>query len=299
MNTVNYRLNMQIVKKCVCVLGFFDGVHLGHRELIALGRKRADELRLPLLLFTFKDGSGIKSEGKRIYTEEKKLEIFNSLGVDIVALTDFGEISSLSYTDFINECLVKDFGASVAVCGFNFRFGKGALGTGEDLQKAFCSLGREVIVLDDYTLFGKTLSASFIKEMMANGDIKKVNTALGIPYSLKGEVVCGRGDGCRFGYPTANIYPDPCLILPAYGVYKSTVTVDGVSYSAITNIGTCPTFDDKTAHFESYIFDFAGDIYGKEIEVSLIDFIRKETKFDNKDLLFEQIKRDIEVAKET
>ncbi len=299
MEIISYKPGKRLSSRCVCVLGFFDGLHLGHRELISLGRKRADELGIPLLLFTFKSESGIKSKGKRIYTEKKKLSLLKELSVDTVALTDFKEISSLSYSDFINDCLIRDFGAYCAVCGFNFHFGKGALGTSGDLKRAFEENGREVIILGDYTLFGKTLSSTLIKDMLSLGDISGVNTALGTPYSVSGEVVSGRGDGTGFGYPTANIYPDLSLCLPRFGVYKSKIKLDGKEYNAITNIGICPTFGDKRAHFESYIFDFSGDIYGKKIEVILTDFIREEVRFESKDMLLKQIEKDIQRAKET
>jgi len=183
------------------------------------------------------------------------------------------------------------------VAGFNFRFGKGALAGSTELSLFMKEGGREAVICEEVTTDkGVTLSSSLIRELIAEGQIEKANAYLGAPYYIKGRVLHGRADGRKLGFPTANL-SIPCgRTIPRLGVYRSAVVTDEKIYSAVTNIGRCPTFNGEEIRVEAHLLNFDGNIYNEEIEVYLLAFLRDEKSFNSQEDLIAQINIDKELT---
>ena len=281
------------IPKCVLALGFFDGVHIAHRDLIETARVEAKRRGLAFGVFTFGSDGSIKSRAARLYGDDDKAEIFASLGADFTVIADFGGIAGLSGEEFVKDVLVSDLNCKVCVAGFNFRFGhKASSGEGE-LRQYMSEAGGEAVIREEITGEDKvTLSASLIRDMIIGGEIKRANKILGAPYYIKGRVSHGRKVGRSIGFPTANIPIREGRIIPMAGVYSTAVVIDDKIYKAVTNIGSCPTFGEHEVHLESFIIDFSGDLYDKEIRVFLLDFLRPERTFASVEELCKQIEYD-------
>lgn len=281
----------------VLVLGFFDGVHVAHRELIRQGREVADGLGVPLGIFTFPSDGSVKKGAPRIYGDKEKLGIFESLGVDFTLLADFHSLHSLSPEEFVSRVLISDLAAAVCVAGYNFRFGRNASGDAQMLSALMAAHGREAIIKEELSDGGAGISASRIRTLLTDGSIKEANRLLGEPYSITGSVTHGNATGRRLGYPTVNLPLKEGSAVPRRGVYKSSAVIDGKAYSSLTNIGSCPTFEEREVHAESYLLDFSGDLYGKTVRIILHDFLRDERKFGSPEELTMQINVDINSIK--
>lgn len=281
------------IPSCVLALGFFDGVHIAHRDLIETARCEAKSRGLAFGVFTFGSDGNIKSSAARLYGDDDKAEIFKSLGADFTVIADFGGIAGLSGEDFVKKVLVGELNCRVCVAGFNFRFGHRASSGEGELRQYMTEAGGEAVIREEIT--GEdhvTLSASLIRDHILNGEIRTANKILGAPYYIKGRVSHGRKVGRGLGFPTANVPIRAGRIIPKAGVYSSAVVIDGKIYKAVTNIGSCPTFGQHEIHLESFIIDFAGDIYDREIRVYLLDFLRPERAFQSVDELKAQIEYD-------
>ena len=276
---------------CVMALGFFDGVHVGHRELLERAKRRADELKLPLGVFTFASDGKIKSGAPRIYSDRQKAEILCELGVDFIIFADFESVRTVSSADFATSLLRDDFKVKCAVCGYNYRYGLGAKGTPELLCEHLREWDVECIICEKLTYEGEDVSTTMIRELLAEGKVKKANEFLGAPLRIRAEVTEGNGVGHSLGYPTINT-ASPSQSLLRRGVYASAVEAQGKIYKAITNVGVCPTFDAREEHLETYIFDFDGNLYGDKVTVYLLDFIRDEKRFSSEKELIMQINID-------
>ena len=276
-------------KGCVITLGFFDGVHIAHRDLIDTARAAAKKEGIPFGIFTFKSESGIKSNAKRIYTTKEKLDIFEEIGVDFTVIAEFSAISHLTAEQFVKEVLIDSLNCRVAVAGFNFRYGKGAVGNSETLLADMKVNGRECIIRDEMMLDGVTVSATLIRNLLSDGEIKRANRLLGRPYSIYGRVSHGNGVGKNLGFPTVNTDFSDNNVPLKRGVYRSALLLDEKIYPALTNVGTCPTFEERQLHAETYILNFDGDVYNKEITLYILDFIREERRFATAEELKKQI----------
>ena len=278
--------------ECALALGFFDGVHAAHRNLIITAKAEAEKRGLPLGIFTFNSDSGIKSDIKRLYNDSEKLEMLEKLGADFVVSADFDSIKGLCPEDFVKSCLVSDVGCTLCVAGFNFRFGHKAAGDSDQLVKLMRESGGDAVIEEELKIDGKTVSATEIRGLIESGDVKSAKALLGTPYFIEGTVAHGNSVGHTLGYPTVNIELPEERVRPARGVYRSSVTIDGTAYTALTNIGVCPTFESRSEHAETYILDFSGDLYERRVRVYLLDFLREEKKFTSADELLSQIEKD-------
>ena len=288
----SYGARQSAYTECVIAIGFFDGVHIAHRELIGAAVEEAKKRSLPVGVFTFADNDSIKKSTARIYSDDEKEQIISSLGVDFTVFADFASIRGLSKEEFIDNVLIRDFGCRVAVVGYNFRFGKGASGDAEYLKATLSEKGRSCIVKDEVTSLGRTISSSYIKELISSGRIEEANRLLGSPYGFSSTVERGDGRGKTLGFPTINTDIKGREDILKKGVYRSAVLVDGRLYSALTNIGTCPTFSERAVHAESFLFDCEGELYGKEIKLYLLEYLREERKFSDAESLKMQINID-------
>ncbi len=275
----------------VFALGFFDGVHLGHRAVIESAVAKAKELGFFSAVFTFT--SGKKTEKGSIYPLEKRLELFEEMGVDFALVPDFSEFSSLSPEQFL-DTLKNNFKASAFCCGENFKYGKNASGDVSSLKAYAESNGCEVIIKKTALFKNERVSSSRIRELFLEGNISEANSMLGREYSVKGKVIKGKQIGSKSLYPTINLPLFEGSASLKRGVYASRTEINGKSYKSITNIGICPTVKNgEELSFETYILDEELSLYGKDAEVFLEKFIREEKKFENVERLKEQIALDI------
>lgn len=295
MRTVEYRPGVGLsIGGCVVALGFFDGVHAAHRALIGEAGRLARAAGLPLAVFTFPAECGVKGGGSRIYDTATKLSLLESLGVDVVVLADFPSVAGLEPEEFVNRVLIGDLDARVAVAGFNFRFGKGASADAEMLEKLMSEGGRVAKIHDELTHDGRTVSATDVRAALARGEVGLARELLTVPYFMRGVVTHGKAEGRNLGFPTVNMSAPEGLVTPRRGVYKTAVPIGEKLYTGLTNIGNCPTFGAREMHAETYILDFSGDLYERELTVYFLEFLREEREFGSGEELARQIGRDIE-----
>ena len=293
MTVYEYKLGEKLpVCSCAVAIGFFDGVHLAHRELIAEAVTEAKRLGIKSGVVTFSASSGIKSNTPRIYSSDDRLALFEMLGVDIVVVCDFAQIAGMSGEEFVRDALVRDIGAKSVIAGYNFRFGKGASSDADALREYMASAGGRAIIKEPYLFRDAPLSSTVIRTLLAEGDIESANTALGTPYFITGGVCHGRGVGKKLGFPTVNLPHPPERVKLKHGVYRCAALVDGEIYNAVTNVGVCPTFDLYDLHIEAHLIDFSGDLYGKDVKIYFLGYLREERRFDSPEALTEQIESD-------
>lgn len=279
----------------VVALGFFDGVHTGHAALLSRTVEEAKKRGLSALVLTFSErGSAeLKSKSKRIFSEEQRLNAFREYGIRYAALLDFSHVRDMSGDDFVSDVVVSECRAKAAVCGFNFRYGKGAAGTAQTLANKMALLGRECIVCEPYKYGDAPVSASRIREAVEAGDMQSARAMLGHCFFMEAEVTHGKALGRTLGLPTANQKLPAHYVRPKNGVYVTRVNIDGQSYNAVTNVGVRPTVDDgEFVNCESHIIGYDGDLYGKSLRVEFCSFLRAEKKFDCVDELKAQIEKD-------
>ena len=287
-------------KRTVAALGFFDGVHIGHRLLLQRVREIAAVRSLIPAVFTFSDDARtFKPDASRLTDFSEKLELFRKAGIERVYAADFPAFAGYSPERFVSDVLIGALNVDVAVCGFNFRFGARAAGDSEALVRLMREAGGDAEVIAPAILDGTVVSSSAIRAALTEGDVVRAEKMLGRPFSFSGRVEHGRGYGHTEGIPTVNLPIPPHLSVPRRGVYRSRVTFDGKEgYAAVSNVGTRPTFGGTGINCESYLLDYAGgDLYGRVARVELLGFLRDERKFDSPEELYRQIERDVALAK--
>lgn len=283
---------------CVAVLGFFDGVHTAHRALIGEGRAEADFLKLPLVVFTFFGcGDGPKKIRGLIYSDDEKISLLSECGADATVICEFNAVSEMSGEEFVDRILINALFTRVAVCGFNFRFGKGASTSSDDLSRLMSLRGRKALIIPELTYGNETVSSTRIRNLLSSADMESAAKLLGTPYFISGKVTHGNGKGRDMGTPTVNTELEAHLFSPPNGVYLTAAKVRDKLLPAVTNVGICPTFDKRDVHAETYILDFDGNLYGDEIKIYFLAFIRDERTFCSEKELKKQINVDITKAK--
>lgn len=282
--------------------GVFDGVHLGHRAVIDKAVSVAGNAdNTSAAVFTF-DTPTVTTKGGIgfILNREDKLAELERLGAEYVYSPDFSLCRGLSAERFVREVLAARMRARYVVCGEDFRFGKNASGNTELLKKLGKELGFEAITvpsIDDKS--GERISSTLIRQLISEGNISRVNGLLGYDYYFTLPVVGGRKIGRTLGFPTINQPLENERVMPRFGVYSSVAEFDGREYKSITNIGVKPTVSDsKRVLAETYIIGFEGELYGKNIKLSLKEFMRSELKLDSLDELKAQINKDLNFRKD-
>ncbi len=277
-------------KPCAVALGNFDGVHLGHRAVVeaVIGRTG-----LPTVL-TFdphpREFFG-KETGFLLTPGHEKLELIAESGISQVIVVPFGsELAATEAQDFMVQFLSQGLQAQFISVGWNFRFGKGRLGTTEMLQAFAREKGFDIEILAERRLSDARVSSSAIRAALSEGNLPLAHQLLGRPYSLGGEVIPGDQRGRQLGFPTANLRIDPRKFLPVNGVYL--VKIGEPNGWGLMNIGLRPTFDGHERRVEVHLLNFAGDLYGKSLRVSLQKFLRPERKFAAFEELIAQIQQD-------
>ena len=264
------------------LLGGFDGLHLGHRQLLS----RAKESGLPVGVMTIVGGKGDES----LFTFSERELIFRENGADFVFELPFAEIKDLSADEFL-RLLQAEFSPRIFVCGEDFRFGAGAQGNAKTL-KGTDTVRVEVLPLVEK--HGEKVSSKTVKEYLGKGEIEMANALLGENFFLLGEVIRDRQIGRTLGFPTANVlYPSGKFPLKK-GVYETRICVENDTYRGITNYGARPTFDNSDVLTETYLDGFDGDLYGKTLKIGFVRYLRDIQKFDGLDALKKQLTKDME-----
>ncbi len=283
-----------------CAIGNFDGVHIGHKKLILHAAARPNgTCKSAVWTFTEPSSHCLDRKIPLLSTMEERLDLFRALGIDIVFLEDFKRIQDMDAKTFAAEILYRDCHVRVAVCGFNFRYGKNATGTAETLSETFHSIGASVTVMPPCKMEGVIVSSSEIRAALAAGDTEHAAKLLGRYYSLDAAVCHGKRLGHTLGFPTANQQFPEAKAIPRFGVYATRVFVDGKQYYGVSNVGIRPTVENtQHANCETYILDFTGDLYGKSIQVQFCRFLRPEEKFSDSDTLQKAILHNIAETRE-
>lgn len=278
-------------------LGMFDGVHLGHRQVI--GEAIKAPLKTVVMTFTTAHKRPIKkAEQKDILTTSGRLKILEEMGVKAVYMPDFDDICMLSPDAFVTDILSGKLRAKLICCGEDFRFGKNARGDVLLLRRLCGELGIK-LVITPYVMFGdRAVSSTRIRKCILAGDIVTANKLLGYNYFIEGKVIYGKQIGRTISCPTINQELCENVCVPKYGVYVSTTEVDSVTYPSITNVGKKPTIKgERKPLSETHVIGIDKDLYGRTLRVTLYKFIRSEEKFDSMAELSSHIHRDIEMAK--
>ncbi|MCR5804013.1 MAG: bifunctional riboflavin kinase/FAD synthetase [Clostridia bacterium] len=278
----------------VIALGFFDGVHQGHREIIRKTVETAEENGLAASVLTFKNFKLKDPTELRSY--EEKLQIFKGLGVHQVISLDFDMIKDMEAEVFVDEVLYKKLNAKVLVSGTDYTFGKNAVGNADLLKSLSIQRGIETLIVPDVFFENEKCSSTLIRNLLSDGDVKKANVLLGGDrFSYEGTVVRGKMLGSTLGFPTANLPIPSDRFKPKFGVYITLTTLDGVKYRSISNLGLRPTVEDSdNVNIETFIYSHEGELYGRKIKVELLGFVRPEMKFQSVDELKARVESDKE-----
>ncbi len=279
-------------KPIILALGFFDGVHLGHISLFKKAKSMLEKGD-SFALFTI-DGKFFKNQEGNIFSLQEKRQIFCKHGVDFVISAQASEnFFNLSATEFLH-ILFNNYNIKGVVVGQDFTFGKNAEGNFQTL-KNFCQIkGVKCEICPIVYFNGEKISASDIKRELSCGNVKKVNSLLAENYFISGKVVHGRGVGAEQLYPTANLLLSQEKYKIKNGVYATKTTVDGKVYNSVTNYGSCPTFNCDGFSVETFILNYQGNLYEKEIKIEFLSYLRDICKFSSVEELKKQIKKDME-----
>lgn len=289
-------------KKTVYALGFFDGVHLGHGTLLTACRELADEMGVDAGVVTFSSHPDALVQGAApglINTlQDRDRLLREKYHMDTVVTLPFDrEMMSTPWQDFFRR-LLAEFSAAGIVCGEDFRFGHRGAGNGEKLLTACREAQIPCIVVPQLKLGGVTVSSTHIRNLIEMGLMEHAVHFLGHAHILSGTVIHGHQLGRRLGFPTANMLVPEELVIPKLGVYACRCIVDGIRYAAVTNVGTRPTVAGIGVTVESWILDYTGDLYGREITLEFFKFLRPEIKFPSLAELQRSVRADAEKTKE-
>jgi len=282
-------------------IGVFDGVHLGHRYLIAQLKRLARQQGLLSGVVTF------RQHPQEVLSPQTKLPFLTDLGQRtnllknegveaIITLSFTPELAQLSARQFV-ALLMKHLRMRGVVTGSDFALGQNREGNTDALRRLGQEMGFSVTVVPPIIIDGEVVSSTAIRKALAQGDMKRVQNLVGRPFSLHGRVIPGARRGIELGFPTANLDIDPEQALPPDGVYVSRTHIDDQAYLSVTNIGQRPTFGGGERVVEVYLLDYHSDLYGKELTIDIIERLRGEKKFDTPEELKKQIAEDVKQGK--
>jgi riboflavin kinase/FMN adenylyltransferase len=281
-------------------IGNFDGVHRGHRRIIGRTTQLAQKIAGQAVVISFSNHSDLFLGRPTLLLNQPSIRhrLLNELGIDILLEVEFNQpLANLSPEEFFYTWLIEGLKTKAVVIGHDFRFGAGGRGDFNLLLKE--GAAKQIIIEQIPAIIekGEVISSSKIRQLIAEGDIKTANEMLGYPFEITGKVVIGEHRGRSLGFPTANIHLEPQYILPAYGVYLVSFIVDGTVLYGVANVGVKPTFGINAPLTEVYLLDTTLDLYGKEVRIAFLQFIRRELKFLNSDELKQQMTQDVRLAR--
>jgi riboflavin kinase/FMN adenylyltransferase len=307
-------------RRAVLTIGNFDGIHIGHRAILRTITDRARALDGEAVVYTFDPHPRKVLQGESapglLTTTEQKLELLAAAQIDLVVLEPFtAEFARTSPESFVRECVHARLSPREVYVGYDFHFGRDREGSMRTLTELGPRLGFAVTIVPEITIANRDVSSTRIRERLAAGEVEEAALLLGRPYAIRGRVVRGDQRGRTLGFPTANVAPET-EVLPGHGVYAGRVQLlddppagteaapagaplaRGARFAAVTNVGRRPTFKpDDPPLAEAHLLDFAGDLYGRRIEVAFESRLREERRFPGPDALREQIARDVAEAR--
>ena len=284
----------------VVTVGFFDGVHLGHRSVLATTVERARERGVRSVAITFdrhpREVLSPGSEPRLLTTVERKAGLIEAVGLDVLVVLEFTKaFSQVPAEDFVRDVLVGGVHAVHAAMGANFTFGHKAAGTVDRLPELGAPYGLTAERVSLLELHGRTVSSSSIRDALATGDLEWPREALGRRIVLDGEVTSGHGRGKGLGFPTANLRTWPRLLLPGQGIYAGVAELHGRRYRAAIDVGTNPTFGVEPLHVEAFLLDYPGEeIHGEPLAIEWWERLRDEERYSSIDELVAAIADDVE-----
>lgn len=290
------------MRKIIYALGFFDGVHIGHTQLLLACHSLAFRHGAQAGVVTF--GSHpealIQGNAPRLINSvhDREWLLREKYAMEMVLTLPFDEkMRTMPWRDFL-DMLRKDHNAAGFVCGADFRFGHRGSGSASALEDYCRETGLPCCVVPDQLLEGVRVSSTYIRQQLEDGHMATAVKFLGHPHVLSGTVIHGRALGRKIGVPTANIVIPQGLAVPKFGVYAASCLIDGIRYPAVTNLGTRPTVEGRHVRVESWILDYSGDLYDREITVEFHYFLRPEQKFPSLEDLQAEIHRNAEETRE-
>lgn len=300
MKYIKDTVDFNIEENTVLSLGKFDGVHRGHDLLLEnLFQKKKEGLSAAIFTFNIPPRQNVEHAMQHVLTtNEEKMHLLEQLGVDYLIECPFTrEIMCMEAQDFVRK-IVRELHVKCFVVGDDFHFGHNRCGDYHMLRDMAEELGYEVIVVKKIKEDERDISSTFVREEVELGHIEKANHLLGYPYFVCGKVEHGKEIGRTIGIPTINLLPPKEKLLPPFGVYVSKVLIDGKEYHGVTNVGRKPTIvGENPVGVETHILDVAQDLYGKEVKVEFLKFVRPEQKFDSVESLKNQMQQDVATAK--
>lgn len=295
-------LNCSFPAPTTVALGCFDGVHLGHAEVLKTAVSRAKQLSCPCVVWTFDEPPKkfFSPDSVSLLTDpwDKQTEI-ERFGVNTLVSVPFNrEIGDLSAEAFFQTILCQRLHAVHLVCGYNYTFGQGGAGTVSLLQTLCAQADIGLSVVPPILKNGNAVSSSAIRQALEQGNPKQAAELLGRPYSVRSEVIHGQHLATKLGFPTANQRIPNGRVIPKAGVYavRATVGQESTVYCGIGNVGTRPTVSDHTLCCETHLFDCSESLYGKQLTVEFLAFLRPEQKFESTEALARQVRADIQTA---
>lgn len=283
-------------------LGNFDGVHLGHQQILARTIETAHSKGRDAVVYTFDPHPrlvlNLVPEIPRITTPRERADLLEHLGVDVLILAEFTrEFAMQTPEEFVQNVLAEELGTRNLFIGENYRFGKGRSGTPQTLRQMAPELGFIVHVVPPVRVDDAVVSSSRIRDHLIHGEIRQANVLLGREFTIEGRVIHGHHRGKAIGFPTANIKPEVKLH-PPEGVYAVYCRTDSGVHPGVMNIGSNPTFKDRRVSYEVHVLDFEGDLYGQNIRVYLVERLRPEMTFSGVEELKAQIRKDVDQGRE-
>ena len=289
----------------VIALGFFDGVHLGHGALLRAVKEAADRLDARPCAFTFDKSPTAVITGQSVpllSTVEDRVRLMRRhYGIEEVVVAPFDAMQRMDWEDFVRRYLAEDLGVVHVVAGHDFHFGYMGKGNPDRLQGKCQELGMGCDIIEKVEQDGITISSTYIRTLVAQGEMERAAQFLGHPHSLTQTVTHGKGIGhSALGFPTVNLRVPEGVIVPAFGVYATRVWFDGQSRAAVTNVGVRPTVQDNDGRVtvEGFILDFDGDLYSHQVRMEFCKRLRGEQKFPTMQALSDEIKRNAEQTRE-
>src|SRR5919107_4820294 len=285
------------MRPVVVALGNFDGVHLGHQDVLRRAVEEGRRRSMKVVAATFHPHPRVvlgAGDPPKLWSPlALRCEMLLAYGADEVWVIPFdAALSRKTPEQFVRDVLIREGRAGVVVVGENFRFGHKAAGEFRDLLRIMREVGGTAVGVRVHGVDGG-ISSTCIRALISGGEVTEAAGLLGRPYVLRGEVVVGDKRGRSIGFPTANVMPDTDAVIPARGVYAGFVRFGEEEYAACTNVGVAPTFGRTESRVEAYLLDFEGDLYGRVVDVSFAKRIREERQFSGIDELTEQIRRDV------
>ena len=280
----------------VVTIGNFDGVHKGHQVLIEKTATYAKARGIKSAVFTFLNhpiNYFVPEKVKNIFDEKEKERLIESFGIDYLIDIPFDKtMTQISAEQFVVKILKDKIHAKKIVVGHDFTFARNKEGTVDVLREMGHEYDIEVEVVQPIKINGIRVSSTFIRELISEGRVDEIPQYLGTPYVIEGEIIHGKANGRKMGYPTANISLKDQIINPKNGIYASRVVIDCKKYFGATNVGMNPTVNGKYLSIETNILDFNEDIYGKRVRIEFLEKIRDEKKFESLDELRKQLDLD-------